>query len=254
VKNIEPTPPLDIFGTLETMPCMATAKRTTQCSGSGIPSVSCCPIPTLLAVTTSQSPAPQTPPPKASPQQPDEAKRKSWAEIWAAPLLAFLGGIAVALIGGYFTLAVAGYGKSPAPMPTPTPGPVKIMITNKDKISPDFINQVTIEGKVENLGPGQTVWAFDAERSDMKISAHDGPCPVSAEGTFTCLPIAVGDTKKDINQPFRLFVAVLDDSDIRQQIEMNIEREKDNRYRAMPGVIGHPPGAAEDSVDSIMKG
>ena len=91
----------------------------------------------------------------------------------------------------------------------------------------------------------------------MKISAHDGPCPVNVDGEFTCPPIFVGDTEKDINQPFRLFVALLDDTHIRQQIDMNIERAK-GTYRAMPEVTDHPPGVApgvaEDSVDSIMKG
>jgi hypothetical protein len=111
--------------------------------------------------------------------------------------------------------------------PTPSQGPVKVMITNKDEISPESTNEVKIEGKCRNLGPGQIVWAFDAEVSDLKISAHDGPCPVNANGEFDCPPIFVGDTEKDVNQPFRIYVAVLDDSQVRQQIDLNIKGMKE---------------------------
>ena len=102
-------------------------------------------LPTLLAVSTPVVAPPPTPP---SPQ-PGEGK-KSRAEVWAGPVLGFIGGIIVALIGLAGVILVTDGDTSP--------GPPKITITNKDKISPTFTNEVTIEGKVENLGPGQTVW------------------------------------------------------------------------------------------------
>ena len=137
--------------------------------------------------------------------------------------LSFIGGLLVALI----------------PIWVGDDGPPKdpeITITNKDKVVRNLSSEVTVEGKVENLGPGQTVWAFDrlAESGDIYARAL---CPADKEGRWTCPEFWVltpdGDKGKDV----MVFVSVLDDEQIPKQMGR------------MEGVVNTPPGAARDSVE-----
>jgi len=198
-------------------------------------------------VSTQEGATPQTP----SSPQPGEGK-KSRAEVWAAPVLGFLGGIIVALIGlaGVVLVSDGGAGAEPP----------KITITNKDKISPEFGNPVKVEGEVENLGPGQTVWVFGSVPNennsgiDPAIYAYPGPCPVDAKGKWTCpdIYLVTGAEDKDVGKKFKIFVSVLDDSDIARQIDLSIARDK-GVFEAVPGASNHPPGVAEDSVVTVKK-
>jgi hypothetical protein len=51
-------------------------------------------------------------------------------------------------------------------------------------------------------------------------------------------------------KPFRIWVAVLDDSDVPKQVELSIARSQ-GKYDAMSGAEG--PGLAKDFVDTVLK-
>lgn len=59
-------------------------------------------------------------------------------------------------------------------------------------------------------------------------------------------------TPEDNGVKFKIFVSVLDDSDIAEQIELSIARSKDN-YSAMRGITNEPPGVAKDEVVTVKK-
>jgi hypothetical protein len=183
-----------------------------------------------------------TPPPTPPSPQPGEGK-KSLAEVWAGPVLGFIGGIIVALIGLAGVILVSDGGASPRPP--------EITITNKDELSPTVSGPVTLKGNVKNLGPGQTVWSFDLPAGSSGVWAHDGPCPVDEEGNWTCPVFDLGDLDgADNGKDFKIFAAVLDDSDIPQQIDMRLDRYKD-LYNPMKSPV--PPAVAMDSVNTKKK-
>ncbi len=221
----------------------------TRCSGMRTSSGHQPGIPTLLPVTQASNAQPPPAPPNPQPPNGDEH-----AKNWTAIVVAVIGAIAT-IVAAVIGVAV-GQQDSQAPAANQTPsasqGPLKITITNKDDISPEFTNEVKIQGAVENLRPGQTVWAFDSNLDDRKISAHDGPCPVNDGGNFSCPPITIGRTPEDNGVKFKIFVSVLDDSDIAEQIELSIARSKDN-YSAMRGITNEPPGVAKDEVVTVKK-
>jgi hypothetical protein len=134
----------------------------------------------------------------------------------------------------------------------PSDDPPKITITNKDQMSPELYGPVNIRGKVENLGPAQTVWAFDAHiPATLGVYAHGGPCPVNDDGEFACPAFPIGDPESDLGKPFRIWVSVLDDSDVPQQVELSIARSQ-GKFDAMSGA-SEPPGVAKDFVDTVLR-
>jgi hypothetical protein len=187
-----------------------------------------------MATPTTQQQGAQNPIP--------QEKQKHWPGI-VAVVITTLGLIVVAVIG----LVQDWWG----PGETGTKDRVSIEITNDDDLTPEITGPVTLKGSVKNLGPGQTVWAFDLPAGSSGVWAHDGPCPVDAEGNWTCPVFDLGDLDgADNGKVFKIFAAVLDDSDIPKQIDLRLERYKDI-YNPMNSPV--PPGVAADYVETKKK-
>jgi hypothetical protein len=127
-----------------------------------------------------------------------------------------------------------------------------ITITNEDEVRRDFSGEVILRGKVENLRPGQTVWAFERLLDAPGITARGGACPVESDGTWVCPAFPVGTPGRDKGVEFRLFASVLDDSDVPTQVELAFKRGQ-GQYGPMDQNSRTPPGLDYDHVDGSKK-
>ena len=145
---------------------------------------------------------------------------------------ATLGG---AVVGALAVWLVAVQGKEPAPLL-----PVRLAFA----ASPRFASPSALQGHVEHLRAGTSVWTFnepfgvDGTVPGGVVYAEPGPCPVDSDGNWSCNATYIG-APADIGHRFRLYAAVLTD----EQAMGVVRNSLVNTYHGGPQLQanGRPP-------------
>lgn len=125
----------------------------------------------------------------------------------------------------------------------PEPPELTITTPDTDGGTPQISGEARLEGTARDLGPGQTIWAFDSPIGSSAVYPH-GPCPANDKGEWKCGGFLIGESK-DVGREFILYAAIVDDGDVGDMVSRLQDLAKGSA-RPYPG--SEPPNVTYESV------